>query len=95
VPSASSRLGFLTEVFEDAGPAAINILAHLCAGLRAHTLEVAVLQLDEGGVRTLRYESDFDLRAFTAVSGFQLLLMSQLTTNLCGGSQTRILPTLA
>lgn len=31
----------------------------------------------------------------TVVSGFQWLLMSQLTTNRCGGSQTRILPTLA
>src|SRR5215469_2690894 len=56
------RLGFLPEVLQHAGPAAVHILAHGGAALCAHHLELAVLELDQGRLRSFGHKPHFDLR---------------------------------
>src|SRR5262249_7270342 len=55
------RLGFVLEVLEQARPAAVHVLAHGGARFRAQPLELAMLQLHQGGIRSLRDEPDLDL----------------------------------
>src|SRR5437868_1499556 len=62
-PYRSRRLGSLLEQFQLAGPAAVDVLAHLFAGFRAHLLELAVLELHARRVGALGNELDLDLGA--------------------------------
>src|SRR4029079_3933604 len=59
--------GFSLEVLEQARPAAVHVLAHLLAAFGTHHLELAVLELDTGGVRAVRNESDLDLGAHRGI----------------------------
>src|SRR5262249_56733009 len=61
------RLGFLLEMFQQAGPAAVDVLAHGGACFRAQPLEIAMLELHQGRLRSLRDEPDFDLGAHRGV----------------------------
>ncbi len=58
-----SRLHFAPEMFEHARPAAVDVAAHLLAGLLAHPLELAMLELDDGRVGAVGDEADLDLGA--------------------------------
>src|SRR5262249_62314465 len=64
---ARSRLDSPLEMLQLAGPAALDVLAHLLAGLGAHLLELAVLELDAGRVRSLGDEAHLDLGAHIRV----------------------------
>ena len=45
VANDHSRFGLLPEEFQQAGPAAVDVLAHLLARFGAHLLELAMLKL--------------------------------------------------
>src|SRR5262245_45347084 len=55
--SASRRLDPLLEALQQSRPAAIDVLAHLLARFGAHLLELAVLELDARGIRSVGDES--------------------------------------
>src|SRR5262245_24699507 len=48
---------------QQAGPAAVDVLAHLCAALGAERLELAMLELDPRRIRGLGDEANLDLGA--------------------------------
>src|SRR6516162_3984697 len=54
-------------MFQQAGPAAVDVLAHGGARFRAQPLELAMFQLHQGSIRYLRDEPDFDLGAHRGV----------------------------
>src|SRR5215813_14904887 len=58
---SARRLGFVLEMFQQAWPAAVHVLAHGGARFRAQPLEVAMFQLYQGRIRSLRDEPDLDL----------------------------------
>src|SRR5215470_16484609 len=60
-------LGLALEMFQHAGPAAVDVLAHGGARFRAQPLEIAMLELHQGRLRPLRDEPDLDLRAHGGV----------------------------
>src|SRR5437870_8388794 len=64
---ARSRLGGLLEMLQYAGPAAVDVLAHFFAGLRAHLLELAVLELDPRRVLPVGPKPHLDLGAHVRV----------------------------
>src|SRR5262249_60737273 len=55
---SARRLGLPLEMFQQARPAAVHVLAHGGARFRAQPLELAMFQLYEGGIRSLRDEPD-------------------------------------
>src|SRR5258705_13709565 len=59
--------GFRTEALQDAGPAAVDVLAQRGAGFRSHPLELAMLKFDQGRVWTFDRETHLDLRADSRV----------------------------
>src|SRR5258708_20749809 len=69
----SHRAAFrlMDKAFQQAGPAAIDVLAHRSAGFRAHGFEFVMPEFDQRGVRSVGAETHVDFR-FHGGGGFPL-----------------------
>src|SRR5262249_57927065 len=82
---SARRLGFVLEVLQQAGPAAVHVLAHGGARFRAQPLELAMFQLHRGASVPCATNLT-STPGLTLVSRLHLPLRSQLVTKRSGGS---------